>query len=188
MGISEAFYIPAALALIADYHTGGTRSRAVGLHQMAIYCGVNRSAGFGGYVADAPGASAGAGRLRRLRHRRDGVRRAAGAAAARRRRGRSRRTACPRLRRCRSELLTNLSFILLVLYFTLPALAGWVVRDWMPAILKQEFGIGQGKAGVVGDAVLAGRGHRRGGRSAGGSADRWMRRTTAAASSSAPSA
>ena len=29
MGISEAFYIPAALALIADYHTGRTRSRAV---------------------------------------------------------------------------------------------------------------------------------------------------------------
>src|SRR5205823_11463567 len=29
MGVSEAFYIPAALALIADYHTGPTRSRAV---------------------------------------------------------------------------------------------------------------------------------------------------------------
>jgi MFS family permease len=46
------------------------------------------------------------------------------------------------------SLLTNGSFILLVLYFTLPALAGWVVRDWMPAILKQQFNIGQGKAGV----------------------------------------
>src|SRR5262245_57383450 len=32
MGISEAFYIPAALALIADYHLGATRSRAVGVH------------------------------------------------------------------------------------------------------------------------------------------------------------
>ena len=37
MGVSEAFYFPAALALIADYHTGGTRSRAVGMHQIAIY-------------------------------------------------------------------------------------------------------------------------------------------------------
>jgi len=46
------------------------------------------------------------------------------------------------------ELLTNLSFILLVLYFTLPALAGWVVRDWMPAILQKQFNISQGKAGV----------------------------------------
>ena len=27
MGISEAFYIPAALALIADFHPGATRSR-----------------------------------------------------------------------------------------------------------------------------------------------------------------
>src|SRR4051812_36628617 len=51
MGISEAFYIPAALALIADYHTGGTRSRAVGLHQTGIYLGVIAGA-FGGFVAD----------------------------------------------------------------------------------------------------------------------------------------
>src|SRR6187455_911957 len=32
MGVSEAFYIPTALALIADYHQGFTRSRAVGVH------------------------------------------------------------------------------------------------------------------------------------------------------------
>src|SRR5256886_11244120 len=55
MGISEAFYIPAALALIAEYHTGHTRSRAVGLHQMAIYVGVIVG-GFSGYLADAPTA------------------------------------------------------------------------------------------------------------------------------------
>ena len=46
-------------------------------------------------------------------------------------------------------LLLNPSFILLVLYFTLPALAGWVIRDWMPAILKKEFNIGQGLSGVA---------------------------------------
>jgi MFS family permease len=40
MGLSEAFYIPAALALISDYHRGPTRSRATGIHQMGIYCGV----------------------------------------------------------------------------------------------------------------------------------------------------
>src|SRR4026207_2425399 len=42
------------------------------------------------------------------------------------------------------ELLGNPSFVLLVLYFTLPALAGWIVRDWMPAILEAEFGLGDG--------------------------------------------
>src|SRR5687768_10643414 len=53
MGVSEACYIPAALALIADFHTGTTRSRAVGIHQMAIYVGVMLG-GFSGYVAEAP--------------------------------------------------------------------------------------------------------------------------------------
>jgi MFS family permease len=74
------------------------------------------------------------------------------------------------------ELLSNGSFILLVLYFTLPALAGWVVRDWMPAILKAEFNIGQGLAGVSATlywqvaAIL-------GAVCGGWLADRWMRRT-----------
>jgi hypothetical protein len=44
-------------------------------------------------------------------------------------------------------LLANRDFLLLVLYFTLPAIAGWVVRDWMPDILKEKFNLGQGKAG-----------------------------------------
>jgi MFS transporter, Spinster family, sphingosine-1-phosphate transporter len=46
------------------------------------------------------------------------------------------------------ELVSNVYFILLVLYFTLPALAGWIVKDWMPAILATQFNIGQGKAGL----------------------------------------
>jgi MFS family permease len=134
MGISEAFYIPAALALIADYHTGRTRSRAVGLHQMAIYCGVIVG-GFGGYVADAPdlgwrfaftvcGVFGMAYALPLVFLLRDAPRAADGPSVS---------ATSPV--RAATELLTNLSFILLVLYFTLPALAGWVVRDWLPAIL-----------------------------------------------------
>ncbi len=149
MGISEAFYIPAALALIADYHTGHTRSRAVGLHQMAIYFGVI-AGGFGGYVAEAPDlgwrfaftACGVFGMLYAIPlvwFLRDAPKTDAGALAVSR--------LSPK--RAASELLTNVSFLLLVLYFTLPALAGWVVRDWMPAILKQQFNIGQGKAGVA---------------------------------------
>jgi sugar phosphate permease len=46
------------------------------------------------------------------------------------------------------HLLRSPAFLLLVTCFTLPALAGWVVRDWMPAILKQQFNLGQGAAGV----------------------------------------
>ncbi|HNY42744.1 MAG TPA: MFS transporter, partial [Bryobacteraceae bacterium] len=47
MGISEAFYIPAALALVASWHGERTRSRAVGIHQSGIYAGVVLG-GFGG--------------------------------------------------------------------------------------------------------------------------------------------
>jgi len=148
MGISEAFYIPAALAMITDYHTGHTRSRAVGLHQVAIYCGVI-AGGFGGYVADAPalgwrfafdvcGIFGLIYALPLVLLLRD-VPRAKDEA--------QRTSASPF--RAASVLFSNSSFILLVLYFTLPALAGWVVRDWMPAILKQKFNIGQGQAGVA---------------------------------------
>lgn len=174
MGMSEAFYIPAALALIADYHTGTTRSRAVGMHQMAIYVGVIVG-GFGGYVADAPSlgwrsafdACGLAGILYAVPLAlllRDVPKSATGGARDRVSVGRSAR-----------ELLTNGSFILLVLYFTLPALAGWVVRDWMPAILKQQFNIGQGKAGV--SATLYWQAAAIVGALVGGwLADRWMRR------------
>ncbi len=174
MGVSEAFYIPAALALISDYHRGPTRSRATGIHQMGIYCGVILG-GFAGYAADAPGLgwrwafdiTGSVGilyaiplflLLRDVRPHaaESGPRPSAGASV--------------------KELLTNGSFLLLVAYFTLPALAGWVVRDWMPAILQQSFNISQGLAGVSATlywqsaaiaAALAG----------GWLADRWMRRT-----------
>jgi MFS family permease len=174
MGISEAFYIPAALALISDYHAGHTRSRAVGLHQMAIYCGVIVG-GFGGYIADSPAlgwrfafdACGVFGMLYALPLAfllRDAPQSEAVAAAP---------IASPA--QAAWQLLTNFSFLLLVLYFTLPALAGWVVRDWMPAILKQQYQIGQGKAGVAAAlywqvaAIL-------GALVGGGLADRWMRR------------
>ena len=149
MGISEAFYIPAALALISDFHSGKTRSRAVGFHQMGIYAGVILG-GFSGYVADSPmlgwrWAFAACGLvgvvyavplfllLRNPPRASQDSDQLSPIAAGR-------------------ELFTNLGYILLVAYFTLPALAGWVVRDWMPDILREQFGLGQGKAGV--SAVL----------------------------------
>ncbi len=177
MGVSEALYMPAALALIADVHADATRSRAVGLHQMGIYLGVILG-GFGGFAAESPSigwrgaftACGGVGvayaiaLLVLLRPPRSAPapepRPAAGGGAG------------GALR----ELARNPAFVLLVLYFTFPALAGWVVRDWMPAILKAEFGIGQGIAGVSATlywqlAAIVG--------AVGGGwlADRWSRRT-----------
>jgi MFS family permease len=174
MGVSEAIYIPAALAMITDFHLGPTRSRAVGLHQMGIYAGIIIG-GFSGYVADAPSlgwrfAFSVAGLVGvlysvplflLLRN----PPRAAEAGSG------------PSPLAAVRTLAGSRDFLLLVLYFTLPAIAGWVVKDWMPDILKEQFGLGQGQAGVsavvyvqvasiVG--VLVG----------GWLADRWMQRTS----------
>jgi sugar phosphate permease len=115
---------------------------------MAIYCGVI-AGGFGGYVADAPdlgwrfafyacGAFGVLYALPLVFLLRDAPKSWQGDMAAK-----------PSPAHAAAELLSNLSFILLVLYFTLPALAGWVVRDWMPAILRERYNIGQGRAGVA---------------------------------------
>ena len=50
MGVSEALYIPAGLALIADYHRGNTRSLAIGIHLSGLYFG-QALGGFGATVA-----------------------------------------------------------------------------------------------------------------------------------------
>jgi len=174
MGMSEAFYIPASLALIADYHPGLTRSRAIGAHQVGIYVG-QILGGYAGYVADSADhgwrwAFSTCGMI--------GIIYALPLMASLRNPAKSApavgspATARGGLR----ELLTNRNFLLLVLYFTLPAIAGWVVRDWMPDILKEKFGLGQGKAGVkaivyVQVASLIGA------VIGGVLADRWMRHT-----------
>ena len=58
MGISEACYLPAALALICDYHRAATRSLAVGLHGTGLYAGTALG-GIGGYLAQYCGWRAG---------------------------------------------------------------------------------------------------------------------------------
>ena len=169
MGVSEAFYIPAALALISDYHLGPTRSRAVGLHQTGIYAGLILG-GFAGYVADAPeygwrwafGAAGVVGILYAVPLFLL-VRNPPGLLA-------SAASSLTPLRAVR-ELFTNRNYLLLVLYFTLPAIAGWVIRDWMPVILKDQFSLSQGRRGRHRRALGADRDRRRRGgrRRAGGS-------------------
>ena len=47
-GLGEAFYFPAAMALIGLYHSAATRSRAMALHQSSVYAGT-----FGGGALSA---------------------------------------------------------------------------------------------------------------------------------------
>jgi len=51
LGVSEAFYMPAAVALIVDHHAGSTRSRATGWHLSGVYVG-SVLGGLGGWFAE----------------------------------------------------------------------------------------------------------------------------------------
>ncbi len=55
MGVSEAFYIPAALALIAATHSERTRSLATGVHQTGIYVGLVLGGAGGGWMGERYG-------------------------------------------------------------------------------------------------------------------------------------
>ncbi|MEY5024721.1 MAG: hypothetical protein RLZZ244_249 [Verrucomicrobiota bacterium] len=150
MGVSEAFYMPTALALIAELHSQQTRSKAVGVHQAGIYLG-QILGGFGGYVAESPALGwrwafewagiAGLGYalpLLWILSRRSS--RAMAPCAS--------ENGTRPAGNAWGELLSNRNFLLMMAYFTLPAIAAWVVRDWMPDILREKFGLGQGRAGV----------------------------------------
>ena len=181
MGVSEAFYIPAALALITEFHLGDTRSRAVGIHQTAIYAGVILG-GFAGFAAEAPsigwrftfdltGAAGVIYSIPLLFLLRD-------ARAETQHEGKKNTKNKKRasIAEVLGGLAGNVSFWLLVIYFTLPAMAGWVMKDWMPALLMEWFNLGQGIAGVsaalyVNVASLIGV------YLGGWLADRWMKRT-----------
>ncbi len=160
MGISEAFYIPAALALISDYHAGRTRSKAVGIHQTGIYLGVILG-GFAGYAADAPavgwritfnvigllGIAYAVPLMFLLRDKRnfeDDDARSFQEASPVRQHERESRASSSLL----NDFLLNPSFCLLAVYFTLPAMSAWVIRDWMPSILKDKLDLSQGLAGI----------------------------------------
>lgn len=173
MGVSEACYIPAALALIADYHRGSTRSLATGLHMIGIYAGMMLG-GRGGRWAetygwsspfmvcgifgvcyamvmmvllrDAPGARMGGSTATGQGHPLETLRLLAG----------------------------NRRLWIITLHWSLLGFAGWAFLTWMPTFLQERFDLNQGDAGVIANnymqvaqlvAVFAG----------GVLADRWSR-------------
>jgi MFS family permease len=63
MGLTESMYFPAALGIIAVWHPGPTRSRALGIHQAAQLAGIIVGGWFGGWAASHLGWRAGFGSL-----------------------------------------------------------------------------------------------------------------------------
>jgi predicted MFS family arabinose efflux permease len=147
MGISEAAYIPAALALIADYHRGPTRSLATGIHMTGIGVGSGLG-GIGGWLAERHGWSyaftvfgfIGIGYAVVLMFAlRD-------APAAREEN--SPPPQKPNIVEALASLFRNRSYLLMLLYWGLLGLTGWAVMGWMPTFFKEHFHLTQGVAGL----------------------------------------
>ena len=54
-GIGEAFYFPASMSLVSDYHGPDTRSRAIGVHQTSVYIGTIAGGFFAGLIGQRYG-------------------------------------------------------------------------------------------------------------------------------------
>ncbi|MCB1277729.1 MFS transporter [Prosthecobacter sp.] len=153
MGLSEAAYLPAALALIADYHRGSTRSLATGIHMTGLSVGTGL-AGIGGWLAQRQGwrfafdifgwfgIAYAVALWFLLRDPPD-------------RRQTQTSSPAPRLGEALRSLLSSGSFWLLLTFWGLLALAGWAVAGWMPTYFKEQFQLNQGEAGISATSYLA---------------------------------
>lgn len=156
MGISEAFYIPAGMALIMDYHRGPTRSLANGIHVSGVFVGSGLG-GLGGWLAERHswsyaftlfGIIGVVYSLVLIFLLRDGPREQSPAlessAPA------TETSFIPALK----SLFSRSSFFLALIYWGLLGLVGWGVVGWMPTYFKEQFNLGQGAAGFSATGYL----------------------------------
>lgn len=51
-GLGEAFYFPASMSLLSDYHSKSTRSKAMAFHQSSVYAGTIAGGAVAGYMGE----------------------------------------------------------------------------------------------------------------------------------------
>ena len=174
MGLSEACYLPAGLALIADYHGPKTRSRATGLHYTGGYIGMVLGGFGGGYFGQLYGwrpvflvlglVGLAYTVILFTTMRGSEVRDTAG-----RWNGEDRASAIPSPNFC---TLGDISHSLTV--FTIVGLCNWMVYTWMPLYLYEHLHLTLAEAGFAATFYL--QAGSLGGTALGGwLADRWSR-------------
>jgi len=148
MGISEACYIPAGLAMIADYHRGNTRSIATGLHMSGLYAG-QALGGVGGYmsimwgwrygfqVIGLFGVVYGLVLIYGLRDSKGNEQIQS--------ENQTKKTNLPATLKM---LISGRSFRILLLYFGILGMVNWMIYGWLPTFLKEHFTLGLGEAGL----------------------------------------
>jgi MFS family permease len=151
MGVSEACYIPAALALITDYHKGKTRSLATGLHMSGLYAGLALG-GLGGYIAELWGWRSGFHvfgivgivysliLLYVLRDHKPDLTTAT--------EGEEEGMPKISLTGALKVLFSEASFFILLFYFAILGVVNWLVYGWLPTFLKDHFNLNLGEAGI----------------------------------------
>ncbi|MBX7259115.1 MAG: MFS transporter [Candidatus Hydrogenedentes bacterium] len=161
MGIGEACYIPAALALISDYHRGATRSKATGIHMSGIYAG-SALGGIGGYLAvwygwrtafTAFGLFGVFYAVLLFFVLRDASKPAAKVPLAPEATAEDPASHLSFLSAL-SALLRQPSYLVILAHWSLLAMAGWSFSGWLPTYLKEHFNMGQGAAGISATAYL----------------------------------
>ena len=150
-GFGEAFYFPASMSMISDYHGRRTRSRAMALHQSSVYAGTVLGGAVAGYCGQFYGWRTGfylfgsAGVLLAvvlLLFLREPPRGAADPDPA------ERPTAPGDLLKGAREVLTSPMALVLLGVFVGTVFVGSVFLAWTPTYLKREFGLSLSKSGV----------------------------------------
>lgn len=156
MGISEALYIPAGLSLIADYHTGRSRSLAVGIHMTGLYTG-QAIGGFGATVAAETswhtafhwfgiiGVAYAVLLMLFLRDRKRGIEVAAAIPET------PKESVWESLR----SLLGNVAFWVILIYFAVPSLPGWATKNWLPTLFASNLNLPMSEAGPISTITIA---------------------------------
>ena len=159
MGISEALYIPAGLAMIADYHTGKTRSLAVGIHMTGLYTG-QALGGFGATVA--------ANYTWHTAFHWFGI---IGIVYAfvlvfflREKKTVSQVSTLIEgevvqnkisLMKGLSMIFSMTAFWVILFYFAAPSLPGWATKNWLPTLFSESLNIPMAKAGPLSTITIA---------------------------------
>ena len=158
MGVSEAFYMPAGLALIADYHQGKTRSLAIGLHMTGIYLG-QALGGFGATIAGSYswqttfhlfgliGVLYSVILILFLREKK--------AYIITHELTDSFVKKFKELFKGMGILLGNISFWVILFYFSAPSLPGWATKSWLPTLFANNLHIDMSHAGPLSTITMA---------------------------------
>lgn len=156
MGVSEALYIPAALSLIADYHTGKSRSFAIGIHMTGLYLG-QAVGGFGATLAAAfswqqtfhwfgvIGIAYAVLLMVLLYEKRDVAQENISATPEQK---------IPVFKGF-GMIFSNMAFWVILFFFASTSLPGWATKNWLPTLFADSLNTPMSQAGPISTITIA---------------------------------